>query len=310
MADGKWIDGLDAATGLVAAARRVLAIRFGRVRDHLPAVIAPIDDDTEHVHQLRVATRRADAALRVFRSCLADRPFKDARRRLRRLRRAAGAARDWDVFGEELAGRMTDAAARDAAGLEYLAGYAQGQRDAAGPALIAAAQAHQVDFDARLEVLLDAVAPPEDGSPEPRLLDLARPELSRLHAELERTAEADLDDYANLHQVRIAGKRLRYAMELFAGCFPAAFRDDGYPRIEELQEILGRANDSHVASERLTALRDRLKRTAPALWKRARAGMEGLLRFHQRRLPRERKQFAAWWARWQQDGKAALLAFT
>jgi len=307
MADGKWIDGLDATTDLVAAARRVLAVRFARVRDHLPAVVAPADDDPEHVHQLRVATRRADAALRTFRSCLPDRTFKDARRRLRRLRRAAGAARDWDVFGEELAARMTDAAARDVAGLEYLAGYAQGQRDAAGPGLVAAVEDHQRDFDARLEELLDAAASPGEGA---RLLNLARPELARLQAELERAAAADLDDYANLHQVRIAGKRLRYAMEPFAGCFPAAFRDEAYPRIEELQEILGRANDSHVANERLTALRDRLKRTAPALWKRARAGMEGLLRFHQRRLPRERKQFAAWWDRWQEDGKAALLVFT
>ena len=36
-------------------------------------------------------------------------------------------------------------------------------------------------------------------------------------------------------------------------------------------------------------------------------GLEALLRFHQRRLPQERRRFAEWWQQWQQAGVDASL---
>ena len=36
-------------------------------------------------------------------------------------------------------------------------------------------------------------------------------------------------------------------MEVFADCFAPAFRAELYPAVEEIQEILGNANDSYVA---------------------------------------------------------------
>ena len=51
--------------------------------------------------------------------------------------------------------------------------------------------------------------------------------------------------------MRILGKRLRYAMEMFADCFGPAFREELYPAVEQMQEILGRANEqSDVAVTR------------------------------------------------------------
>jgi hypothetical protein len=88
-------------------------------------------------------------------------------------------------------------------------------------------------------------------------------------------------------------------MEVFADCFGPTFRGELYPSVEQVQEILGRANDSHVATGRLTALRERLQRGWPGEWKTLRPGLEGLLRFHQRRLPQERRRFLKWWDRWQ-----------
>src|SRR5262249_41975403 len=141
------------------------------------------------------------------------------------------------------------------------------------------------------------------------LVDLAQPLLADLLDGLDRAAAADLDDYANLHQVRIAGKRLRYAMEVFVDCFTRRFRDELYPAVEEMQDVLGRANDSHVAGQRLSDLRDHLRAAHPDDWKRYRTGIEGLLHYHQRRLPEERKHFLDWWQRWQQlGGQTALLA--
>src|SRR5712692_8244692 len=98
MADGKWISDLKASTPLVDAARRVLTIRLEVVRDYLGLALREADKDPEYVHQLRVGTRRAGAAVEIFSLCLPDRVYTKARKQLRRIRRAAGAARDWDVF--------------------------------------------------------------------------------------------------------------------------------------------------------------------------------------------------------------------
>ena len=134
------------------------------------------------------------------------------------------------------------------------------------------------------------------------------PLLTQLLRDLDTAAGQDLDDYAHLHQVRIAGKRLRYAMEVFGECFAPPFREKLYPAVEEMQEILGRANDSHVASLRLAELRDRLRKAAPTAWSRLRPGVEALLRHHQRRVPQERRRFLKWWQRWQDTGGEAALA--
>jgi CHAD domain-containing protein len=151
-----------------------------------------------------------------------------------------------------------------------------------------------------------AVQDPDDKDLE-TLEDLARPLLAKLLADLDSAAARDLEDYGNLHQVRIAGKRLRYAMEVFAPCFGESFREDLYPAVEEMQEILGNANDSHVAAQRLEALRERLRRLPPAESKRFRPGVDALLRYHRQRLPKERRRFLTWWQRWCKSGSEDRL---
>jgi hypothetical protein len=74
-----------------------------------------------------------------------------------------------------------------------------------------------------------------------------------------------------------------------------------------MQEILGHANDSHVAAQRLAALRSRLQQLPPAQWKRLRPGVEGVLHWHQRRLPQQRRKFLRWWDRWQKAGSEETL---
>src|SRR5262249_5138075 len=109
------------------------------------------------------------------------------------------------------------------------------------------------------------------------------------------------------HEVRIAGKRLRYAMEVLGDCFGPAFKEKLYPMVEEVQEVLGRANDSHVAAGRLEALRAQLA-AWPQTWGRVKTGVEALLRFHQRRLPQERRRFLEWWQRWREAGADEVVA--
>jgi len=307
VADGKWIGDLQPDTPLLDAARHVLYVRLQVVREYLPLVLHHADDDPEYIHQLRVGTRRADAALRIFRSCLPDKVYRAGRDRLRTLRRAAGAARDWDVFVLALRERLQRVEEGDHAGLDFLVGYALGQRIPAVKQLQAAGEKQSADFEQFITDTIGALRLAHDEN-NPTLLDLARTTLTALRQELEQTAAGDLSDYPQLHQVRIAGKRLRYAMEVFADCFGESFKEELYPMVEDMQEILGRANDSHVAGERLQDLRAWLKQRLPGEWKRLQPGVEGLLRFHQRRLPQERRRFLQWWERWSKHGSEGLLA--
>jgi CHAD domain-containing protein len=308
MAGGKWIPGLTADTPLADAARRVLTVRLEVVRDNLPPALHEAEEDPEHVHQLRVATRRARAALDVFADCLPPKAYRRAKKALRGLRRAAGAARDWDVFLLALAERQRKPAARQRPGLDFLTGYALSQRLSAQAQLLQAGQDQPFACDKLLAETVAAVHKPHGDGTAALLIDLARPTLDDLLKELDAAAGRDLHDYEHLHRVRIIGKRLRYAMEVFADCFAPAFKEDVYPAVEEMQEILGNANDSHVAAGRLAELRDKVRVRLADQAKRVLPGVEALLRYHAERLPKERAHFEAWWARWRESGGEAAFA--
>lgn len=308
MADGKWIDDLTADTPLAEAARQALRVRLEVVQKSLRPALEEPDKDPEYVHQLRVGTRRAGAALRIFKPCLPKAVHKKVRQRLRKLRRAAGAARDWDVFLDNLrARRRGRTPAGQLPGLDFLLGYARAQRLAAQGELRAAGVADPADFEAFLRKTVAAVREPETNECTTTLLGLARPMLRELLEALRQAAARDLRDYALLHQVRIAGKHLRYAMELFADCFAPAFREEIYPAVEEMQDILGLANDSHVAGCRLAGLRKRLQTDWPDEWLRWQPGINALWQHHRRRLPQQRRRFLGWWKRWENAGTESAL---
>jgi CHAD domain-containing protein len=91
--------------------------------------------------------------------------------------------------------------------------------------------------------------------------------------------------------LRILGKRLRYSIEVFAGCFEPPLRERLYPAIEEMQEILGRITDAHVAVARIIEIREYVKSFQASNWPRLRKPIEQLLQAQRRVLPGERKQF-------------------
>jgi CHAD domain-containing protein len=306
MADEKWITGLLGDMSAAEAAKKVLALRLGVVRDRLPNAVLHAEDDIEHVHQLRVGTRRAAAALRIFADCLPTRLADKTRKALRAIRRGAGEARDWDVFLEMLQSRLIRCPLKQKRGLDFLLGFAHGQRVLAQEHLRQAHDAKAEKFTLHIEQVnqtLDAIQ--TSGK---TLSELAASILPDLLRELETAAHGDLQNYESLHQVRILGKQLRYAMEIFASCFALEFRQRYYPAIVEMQEILGLANDSHVACERLNGLRARLMRTQPKQWPHYSEGLEVLLRFHERRLPQQRRRFEKWWQARLQSGAEEAFA--
>src|SRR4051812_42557814 len=111
---GKWIDGISAETTVVDAARRSLELRLAVVAHSLPLAAYLAEHDIEHVHRLRVATRRAAAALKLYGECLPQKSVRWFKKRLRQIRRAAGEARDLDVLIQRLrheSGESTEQAA-------------------------------------------------------------------------------------------------------------------------------------------------------------------------------------------------------
>ena len=79
---------------------------------------------------------------------------------------------------------------------------------------------HEDGLKTILASAINTIRDPEEPGAPKKLLDLGQFLLSDLLRELTWAAERNMEDYAHLHQVRILGKQLRYAIELFAGCFP------------------------------------------------------------------------------------------
>jgi CHAD domain-containing protein len=293
MANGKWISGLAPDMPVEDAARTVLTKRLEVVSEYLPLAVQAPHEDIEHVHQLRVGTRRADAALKVFGDCLPRKGFQTIRKQLKRVRHAAGEARDWDVFLMALGEWSAKRPPADTPGLDFLRGHAFTKRQLAQESL---REVGALPIDTSL--LPGVIQAPSDPKAPRALGPLAMFTLANLMDELDRGIAADTGDYNHLHQIRISGKRLRYAMEIFADCFTPPFRDKMYPAIEAMQELLGNANDSHVAQQRLSDLRNPLKLTCPDDWARLRPGIERLLQSHRQRLVAERQRFRRWCQTW------------
>jgi CHAD domain-containing protein len=307
MADGKWIEHLSAKTPLADAARKVLLARLQVVGKYLPKAVEEADEDQEYVHQLRVGTRRADAALRIFALCLPDKIYRKARKRLKRIRRAAGAARDLDVFARFLLEHKQKLPERAEPGWDFLVGHTLGQRTDAQTQLQETGNDYGADFDEFVNEVVLAVRRPATGSDDATLIVLARPILSSLVQTLREKAAGDLNEYPQLHQVRIAGKRLRYAMEVFAPCFGPAFKQTLYPMVEQMQEILGDANDRYTGAQRIEKVRSYVQAAWPDAWKRLALGVVAALQTQRKRLPVERRRFQRWWKDWQANGERQLL---
>jgi CHAD domain-containing protein len=302
MADEKWITTLSLDTPAADAARQVLTARLAAVRSRLAPAVERAGEDVEHVHQLRVASRRAAAALRTFADCLPEEPYRSARKLLRNVRRAAGDARDWDVFAETVRGTDRLAGPAHEPARSYLLGLAAGFRAVAQAKLRDAAQGHATELDDTLTTLPGQARPPEltlgltAG-------DLAAKQLGGLFGEFDDAIAAGPKSAGELHRVRIAGKRLRYAIEVFAGCLPPELKDVHYPAVEQAQTLLGGVNDAAVAADRLKAVRSGVRGVTPQLAPLIRPGLDALIAGVKSDAADGKRAFRRWCREW-----ALLLA--
>lgn len=241
---GKWVEGSQPNQPVSQLAKQALAARLEMVASYLPMAAQKADEDTEYVHQLRVATRRAVAAIQAFGDLLPVKRTKKMNKHLRDIRRAAGDARNLDVLVDQLLKqRQIDSDSRR----DQLVHWIRHCRQRAQGPLKKIAEPERCQWLAHsIEALLKRIRWREC---QPELtLAMAGPRVLRpAVADFVQATEADLGDVIALHRMRIAAKRLRYAMELLAGGFPPWFRAELYPSFSEIQDRLGEINDACMA---------------------------------------------------------------
>ena len=168
-------------------------------------------------------------------------------KQLKRVREAAGDARDLDVLLERFEKQPES---NDDGPLRDLIEFVERRRDRAQrPIEKIHARLKDRDFPGRLKKFLERtrLRGKADRVTAPTYLQGAQRSLALLTDKFFAAATADFHELAAMHAFRIQGKQLRYAMEIFAGAFDRTFREEHYPAIEELQEKLGRINDRATA---------------------------------------------------------------
>lgn len=95
-----------ADTDITGYARQQISARLGRLVFEVHRTSRTMD--VEAIHDLRVAIRRFSQSLAIFSSLLPKRPVKKVRRRLKRIRDAAGRLRDLDIAVELVASQGVD----------------------------------------------------------------------------------------------------------------------------------------------------------------------------------------------------------
>jgi CHAD domain-containing protein len=281
---------LSSSTTPLAALGERLRREYARLLGHDAGV--RLGDDPEDVHQLRVATRRLRAYLRVARP-LVDRAWADElRAELAWLGGTLGAARDLDVMLERLREDVGQDAETDEVAGSLLSALEVERADAYASAVEALSEPRYLGLLDRLEQ--EASSPVPSGAETVPLARLFRRELERCRRTFDRLA-SDPSDEA-LHEARIRVKRARYAAELAEH----ELGDAGPPFIaaaKKLQDALGEHQDAVVAQARITGWVD----AHPD----ASAFAERLLELERSRQSASRKAWPKLWRKLERRGRKA-----
>lgn len=247
---------------------RVLALHF---LDQAAAAWPRLqdEDDTEALHDFRVALRRLRSSLRAYRERLEGSLPKKLRKKLRRLAQATNPGRDTEVQIEWLRGRSRHLSSYHRAGLTWLLARLEERMRAAYDEMEAELKQEFLDAESELRRRLSVYRTEVrlDGSGSRTTLADVTAEILREHVrELgEHLARVEaVEDETQAHEARIAAKRARYLLEPLADEIPGAA--PLVKRFKALQDLLGDLHDAHVLETELAraaedAAAERARRT-------------------------------------------------
>ncbi|UCD53587.1 MAG: CHAD domain-containing protein [Phycisphaerales bacterium] len=247
---------------------QLLACQY--LRKQLDALIKEVrgvreNQDIEPVHQARVASRRLRAALGMFDDCFESKKVDKWRKRIRKVTKGLGAARDLDVqiqFLEQFLAHLDAAGKRHRPGVERLVLRLRQNRAAVQPKVVKAldalekgnamAQMHGELEKAHFLLRHRAVSVQSPYAFE-RTAAHIRDRVQTLLAH-EQTL-ADPSDAPGHHQLRIDAKRLRYTMEI---CDPVYDGQLGpvIKAVKKAQTLLGDIHDCDVWAQDVESFTD------------------------------------------------------
>ena len=228
--------------------RRSLEQQVSVFSRHAAAALA---GEADPLHDARVATRRLRELLPLGVGEAPGRLVARARRRARRIGRAFGGVREIDV-AIDLVASMPDASL-PAAGAGRLRHHLTEERASRRRRLLARVSGAQLRKLARdvseLVTMLDA-------RPSTGAWAVALAARTRRHAERVRGAVAEAGSLyvsERVHEVRIAAKKLRYALEI-AGAASDIEAAPATARLKSIQDTLGRLHDREVVQGLVQAM--------------------------------------------------------
>ena len=283
---GKWIAGVRPDDLASEAGRQALERRLELVAHYLTRA-ADQRPEAEDIHQLRVASRRAEAALDAYGELLDPVEAPWFAKKLRQVRKAAGDARELDVLCDKLNERARQAT--DGQWKSLVKRVRRLRDDAHQPIRAIERKLHRRRFHRRIDDFIDSVEWRDATREEITFAALAREQLERVMQPFLVDAKGTFPDVDALHAFRIHGKSVRYAIEIFASAFGPELRAEVYKLIEELQAKLGEIND-HV-----TALARYLEWGASWDDTSVRELIETLIQEEKSQLDYARREFHAWW---------------
>lgn len=249
-----------------------VALLRQRLVSLLKAMPAAQAGDETSVHVARVASRRLREALPVLGASADERTLGRAEKRVRRLTRALGPVRELDVtllLLTELEGKGVTAPRAIARVRETVTAERLARRQ----------EMLEEITPARLNKLckrLVKVAAPESPAvpPADELVEAAQQAHKRarkLCAAIEHAGGIYLAD--RLHQVRIAAKKLRYALEIQRELAHSR-TTAALTRLKTQQDLLGRMHDLEILIDRTRGVQEKL----PANDRRGMAELDALVR--------------------------------
>jgi inorganic triphosphatase YgiF len=236
----------------VSSAEGFRAIAFSCLQHLCANQAAVIAGEPEGVHQMRVGLRRLRAALSLFQELIAGPDLAGIKKDLKWLGSELGPARDYDVFLRKSVVPMKEDGVAEAAALESdLAarrkrGFERARRMAQGPRYRA------ILLKTALWLTGGHWARADDDLHRGRrarpLAELARDILSARHAKVTgKLKKLKKLDARRRHKLRIAVKKLRYAVGFFGTLYGHAKARTAFTgQLQDLQDALGRLNDIRV----------------------------------------------------------------
>jgi CHAD domain-containing protein len=250
--DGIDVPELDANSRIGDVVRAALAVSVETLVREDAALRLEVDE--EAVHRARVSVRRLRSDLRTFSPLLDETWAGGLRERSRWLQDGFSAARDADVLLVRLRRQSAELPDADGRGLEQTLAPLRAAREAAYQRL--RSMLREPRYPALLQELVEAAKRPPfnanaDAAARSVIPEIVAGAWSTLRKRVRKRTRPPTD--RELHRIRIAAKRVRYAVDAVA---PVAGRSAVRlaRAVERMQTILGDQHDAVGACERLRTL--------------------------------------------------------